>query len=119
MSGASPGIFIHWGTVRGPRSGRAAPKPRARGEAVSIPSRNWQVHSVGKGAKGLREYAWGWLDLAVGEEATGHHYLLVRQNLSTGEQAFYRCWSPGPKSLHDLVAPRCLGRCAEKTRATW
>lgn len=77
---------------------------RADELAVSIPTRNWQVHSVGKGAKGLREYAWGWLDLAVGEEATGHHYLLVRQNLSTGEQAFYRCWSPEPKSLHDLVA---------------
>lgn len=77
---------------------------RADELAVSIPTRNWQVHSVGKGAKGLREYAWGWLDLHVPEETTGHHYLLVRQHLSTGEQAFYRCWSPEPRSLHDLVA---------------
>ena len=76
---------------------------RADELAASIPTRNWQVHAVGKGAKGLREYAWGWLELAVAEEATGHHYLLVRQHLTTGEQAFYRCWSPTPSSLHTLV----------------
>lgn len=77
---------------------------RADALAEQIPTRNWQVHAVGKGAKGLREYSWGWLDLAVGEESTGHHYLLVRQNLTTGERAFYRCWSPEPLRLHDLVA---------------
>ena len=52
----------------------------------------------------MREYSRGWLDLTVGEEATGHHYLLVRQNRSTGERAFYRCWSPEPRPQHDLVA---------------
>jgi hypothetical protein len=64
---------------------------------VSLPTRNWQIRSVGKGAKGLRE-------LAVAEETTGHHYLLIRQNLTTGEQAFYRCRSPEARSLHDMVA---------------
>lgn len=85
----------------------ASTKLRTDALATSIPTRNWQVHAVGKGAKGakgLREYAWGWLDLVVAEETTGHHYLLVRQNLTTGEQAFYRCWSPDPRRLHDLVA---------------
>lgn len=77
---------------------------RADALAEAIPTRNWQVHAVGKGAKGLREYSWGWLDLTVTEESTGHHYLLVRQNRSTGERAFYRCWSPRPLRLHDLVA---------------
>jgi SRSO17 transposase len=77
---------------------------RADELAESIPTLNWQIHAVGKGAKGLREYSWGWLDLTVAEEPTGHHYLLVRQNLTSGEQAFYRCWSPEPRSLHDLAA---------------
>lgn len=27
--------------------------------AASILTGNWQAHSVDKGAKGLREYAWG------------------------------------------------------------
>lgn len=77
---------------------------RADELAEQIPTRNWQIQAVGEGAKGLREYAWGWLDLHVAEEATGLHYLLVRQHLTTGEQAFYRCWSPEPRSLHDLVS---------------
>jgi SRSO17 transposase len=72
--------------------------------AVAIPTRNWQTRAVAKGAKGLRKYSWGWLDLDLAEESTGHHYLLVRQNLSTGEQAYYRCWSPTPKALQDLAA---------------
>jgi SRSO17 transposase len=77
---------------------------RADALAEQVPTRNWQARAVGKGAKGLREYAGGWLDLTVAEEPTGHHYLLVRQSLTTGEQAFYRCWSPRPLRLHDLVA---------------
>jgi hypothetical protein len=29
---------------------------------------------------------------------------LIRRNRSTGELAFYRCWSPEPVALHQLVA---------------
>lgn len=35
--------------------------------------------------------------------AGGKHYLLVRRSCSTGELAFYRCWSPAAASLRSLV----------------
>lgn len=72
--------------------------------AIRIPTRYWITHSVGKGAKGEREYAWGWMEVTVDEHRAGQHHLLVRRSLSTGELAFYRCWSPEPMSLHALVA---------------
>lgn len=33
----------------------------------------------------------------------GHHSLLIRRNITTGELAFYRCWAPGPVTLAQLV----------------
>ena len=39
----------------------------------------------------------------VGDTDTGHHHLLVRRNDKTGELAYYRCYSPGPVTLHDYV----------------
>ena len=33
----------------------------------------------------------------------GHHSLLIRRNTTTGELAFYRCWTPEPASLAQLV----------------
>jgi hypothetical protein len=93
---------------------------RADELAVSIPTRNWQVHAVGKG--GTARVWLGWLETAVAEHAAGHHYLLVRQNLWTGEQAFYRCWSPDPRSLRDLVtlagARWAMFECAEDLTGT-
>lgn len=80
------------------------PFKRADELAEAIPTRHWQVRAVGKSAKGLREYTWGWLDLDVPEHLCGHHYLLVRQHLATGEQAFCRCWPPTSAILHNLVA---------------
>jgi hypothetical protein len=35
--------------------------------------------------------------------SSGHHWLFTRHNRSTGELAFYRCWSPQPATLHILV----------------
>jgi hypothetical protein len=34
---------------------------------------------------------------------SGHHSLLVRRNDTTGELARYRCWTPRPAAISDLV----------------
>jgi SRSO17 transposase len=69
--------------------------------AARIPSREWQLHSCGPGAKGPRDYLWAWITTAThpGE----HRWLLIRRNRTTGELAFYLCWSPRPVPLHTLV----------------
>ncbi|MGC4805591.1 IS701 family transposase, partial [Micromonospora sp. DT233] len=48
------------------------------------------------------DWAFVTLPLAV-DEHDGHHWLLIRRNRSTGELAFYRCWSPNLVPLHHLV----------------
>ncbi|RUL91252.1 IS701 family transposase [Verrucosispora sp. FIM060022] len=69
--------------------------------ADRIPTTEWQQHSCGPGAKGPRDYLWAWITTATrrGE----HRWLLIRRNRSTGELAFYLCWSPRPVPLHTLV----------------
>ncbi|RBQ03687.1 IS701 family transposase [Micromonospora sp. LHW51205] len=69
--------------------------------ADRIPTREWQPHSCGPGAKGPREYLWAWITTATrpGE----HRWLLIRRNRTTDELAFYLCWSPRPVPLHALV----------------
>ncbi|MBK3574964.1 IS701 family transposase [Streptomyces sp. MBT65] len=69
--------------------------------AKKVPKRAWQKHSAGRGAKGQRFYDWAVIDLA--EAAPGHHQLLIRRNLTTGELAYYRCYSPEPVPLTTLV----------------
>ena len=69
--------------------------------AAALPTRSWQRLSAGAGAKGPRVYAWAWVDIA--ETTNGRHWLLIRRNLTTGELAFYRCWSPVPVTLAELV----------------
>ncbi|WP_455749619.1 IS701 family transposase [Micromonospora chersina] len=69
--------------------------------AERIPIIEWQQHSCGPGAKGPRDYLWAWITTAThpGE----HRWLLIRRNRTTGELAFYLCWSPRPVPLHTLV----------------
>ena len=76
-------------------------KIRADVLAAGVPNRSWQRMSAGPGAKGPRFYAWAWVDIA--ETAGEYRWLLIRKNLTTGELAFYRCWSPVPVTLADLV----------------
>ncbi|MBB3095713.1 SRSO17 transposase [Actinoplanes campanulatus] len=78
---------------------------RADRIAAGLPKQAWQRISAGDGAKGHRFYDWALVALpqAVDQHA-GHHWLLIRRNRSTGELAFYRCWSPEPVPLHQLVA---------------
>ncbi len=69
--------------------------------ADRIPTREWQLHSCGPGAKGPRDYLWAWVTTATGSGE--HRWLLIRRNRTTGELAFYLCWAPRPVPLHTLV----------------
>jgi SRSO17 transposase len=72
--------------------------------AASLPRRSWNRRSAGKGHKGERIYDWAWVRIAPPvDESAGHHWLLARRNISDGELAYYRCWSPKPVGLGELV----------------
>ncbi|MFE2281915.1 IS701 family transposase [Streptomyces sp. NPDC059454] len=70
---------------------------RADSAAGRLPATAWQRHSAGNGAKGPRHYDWAWI-----HTGTDHH-LLIRRNRTTGELAFYLCWSPTEVPLAELV----------------
>jgi SRSO17 transposase len=81
---------------------------RAVDLAVRLPKRSWQRLSAGRGSKGERWYDWALVqatDEAADPAATsiGHHWLLIRRNLKTGEYAFYRAYSPTPVTVATLV----------------
>jgi SRSO17 transposase len=63
-----------------------------------VPARAWQQVSCGKGAKGHRLYLWAFLRLDHDQAAPGgqggKHWLLVRRHHTTGELAYYRCYTP-------------------------
>ena len=86
---------------------------RADTLAASVPRWAWQQLSAGPGAKGERYYDWAWLTLTPGsagsaETDTSCWWLLVRRHRTTGELAFYRCYSPKIVPLRELV--RVAGR---------
>jgi SRSO17 transposase len=64
-----------------------------------LPTTAWQRHSAGNGAKGPRYYDWAWIHIGT----DNHRHLLIRRNRSTGELAFYLCWSPTEVPLSELV----------------
>ncbi|SNS69620.1 DDE superfamily endonuclease [Geodermatophilus pulveris] len=85
---------------------------------ADLPRSAWQVRSAGTGAHGPRRYAWAWVELdprtaaparrpQPGEQQEqlppGVWSLLVRRNLTTGELAFYRCYTPTPTTLAQLI----------------
>lgn len=69
--------------------------------AAHVPDAHWHRYSSGSGAKGHRWYAWAWT--RIDTHRPGHHWLLIRRNLTTGELAFYRCYAPRPTPLCTLV----------------
>jgi SRSO17 transposase len=78
---------------------------RAGEAAALVPRDGWQRLSCADGSKGPRLYDWALIGTA---EGPGHH-LLVRRSLQPGEKgqlelAFFRCWSPRPVTLPELVA---------------
>jgi SRSO17 transposase len=79
---------------------------RADRVAAGLPATAWQRRSAGAGSKGPRFYDWAWLadvNTDADPDDGGQHTLLIRRNNSTGELAFYRCWTPRPATLADLV----------------
>jgi hypothetical protein len=73
---------------------------RADTAAAHLPETAWQTRSAGAGAKGPRLYQWAWIAL---DGDGSRRQLLVRRNRTTGELAFYRCFTPQPTSLATLV----------------
>jgi SRSO17 transposase len=90
---------------------------RADELAAGLPRWAWQRLSAGSGAKGERYYDWAWIEHP---DPAGHRdhdadpldtqrwSLLIRRHCHTGELAFYRCYSPQPVPLRELV--RVAGR---------
>jgi SRSO17 transposase len=78
-----------------------AGKFRADALARKLPKQAWQKLSAGAGAKGHRFYDWAAIDLP--DPAPGSRHLLIRHNRTTGELAYYRCYSPRPVPLSTLV----------------
>lgn len=74
-----------------------AGKFRADALARKIPERAWQKLSAEGGAKGQCFYDWAHIDMP--DTAPGQRHLLIRRNRSTGELAYYRCYSPRPTPL--------------------
>ena len=74
---------------------------RADELAARLPRRAWQRLSAGDGAKGHRWYDWAWV--TISNPGPGHRCLLIRRNRSTGELAFYHCYSPQLVTLAALV----------------
>ena len=72
----------------------------------TYPPTAWTRRSAGDGSKGPRFYDWAWL-ADVGADGDppddGRHSLLIRRDNTTGELAFYRCWTPRPATLAQLV----------------
>ncbi|MFD5781522.1 IS701 family transposase [Streptomyces sp. NPDC058220] len=79
----------------------AAGKFRADTLAKKVPKRGWQKLSAGAGAKGHRYYDWAVIDLV--DPRPGSRQLLIRRNRSSGELAYYRCYSPTAVPLTELV----------------
>jgi SRSO17 transposase len=87
----------------------AAGPIRADALAAALPARAWQRLSAGPGAKGQRYYDWACLELPAAARpadaaSAGCWWLLIRRSRRTGELAFYRCYSPTPVRLMQLVA---------------
>lgn len=70
---------------------------RADALAAKVPARGWQTMSCGPGSKGERLHDWALSPAGNGRD------LLIRRSLTTGELAFYLCWSPRHATLAELV----------------
>jgi SRSO17 transposase len=82
----------------------AAGKKRADALAALVPDEGWQRLSCADGSKGPRLYDWA----LIGTKSP-QHQLLARRSLQPNEKgvfelAFFRCWSPRPVTLAELVA---------------
>jgi SRSO17 transposase len=77
---------------------RAGQTIRADRLAAKVPARGWHRMSCGPGSKGERLYDW-----ALAPAGQQGRHLLIRRSLTSGELAYYRCWSPRTVTLAELV----------------
>ncbi|MBT2467730.1 IS701 family transposase [Streptomyces sp. ISL-66] len=78
--------------------------------AAYLPRDAWHRQSAGAGAKGPRYYDWAWIQTG----ADKNRCLLIRRKPTTGELAFYLCWSPGAVALSSLVRVAGTRWCIEE-----
>jgi hypothetical protein len=95
---------MYWPCPAITRSPSTAAKSGSAADQLTdgLPASAWQPMSAGAGSKGPRFYDWAWLDLTTAGGQPGHS-MLIRRNPTTGELAFYRCWTPAPAPLATLV----------------
>jgi SRSO17 transposase len=86
-------------TVHGARGG-----VRMRVDQItdSLAEHAWSRYSAGAGAKGPRFYDWAFVALHP-DDGPGHRWLLIRRHPDHGQLAYYRCHSPHPVPLTELV----------------
>jgi SRSO17 transposase len=70
--------------------------------AAGLSESCWTRYSAGAGAKGPRFYEWAFVVLHP-DDGPGRRWLLIRRHPEHGELAYYRCYSPHPVPLTDLV----------------
>jgi hypothetical protein len=67
---------------------------------------------TGSGTKGVRHYDCAMLEVTSDDSPAGdddgHSVLLIRRHRYTGTLSFYRCWTPGPAALTQLIAVAVL-----------
>jgi hypothetical protein len=67
---------------------------------------------TGHGTKGTRHYDWAMLEVTSDDTPAGHQdghsVLLIRRHRYTGTLSYYRCWTPGPAALAQLIAAAVL-----------
>jgi len=84
----------------------------AAAAARLIPARAWQRMRTGQGTKGARHYDWAMLEVTSDDTPAGHEdghsVLLIRRHRYTGTLSFYRCWTPRPAALSQLIAVAVL-----------
>jgi SRSO17 transposase len=71
--------------------------------ATGLGRRWWHRMSAGIGAKGPRDYDWAAVQIGTGPGTDPNRWLLVRRHPSTGELAYYLCWTTHPVPLAALV----------------
>ncbi|WP_455770470.1 IS701 family transposase [Streptomyces cinereoruber] len=77
-----------------------------------LPKRAWQRMRTGTGSKGARDYDWAMLEAVADDtpddqDDAGVSVLLACRHRYTGTVSFFRCWSPAPVPLAELVRVVC------------
>lgn len=73
-------------------------------EALRLQAHDWHRLTMGEGSKGPRLFDWACVPILHRWEQDGHHFLLVRRNLSNpDEQTSYVVFAPQGTTLSEMV----------------